>query len=180
MAPAAPSGLDLPPRASSARHADTKAMVVTTVGGYYHRSMSEFFPESAGPGDGPRLVTLARAWHALSHHAEDGSAFGGASCNCLAIGPRLAQVLDWFDLKTVDEPRGLGAVVTNVFTDGVWVRATHPDLPWRGGTNPAPQSWCDPASEDWFTWEELPRPVQVRSAGWTPSAHVDQEAESDE
>lgn len=125
-------------------------------------------PSSPETGDSLRLEALARAWHALSHHAQDGAPFGGPSCACETVAPRLVQILAWFDPATVREPVGLGAVVTNPLTGGVWVRAGHPDLPWRGGGNPAPQTWADPASENWFMWDDLPRPLQVETTGWMP------------
>jgi len=110
---------------------------------------------------------LARAWHALSDHDQDGIRFGSPACDCTTIAARVRQVLDWFAAEP-PEPDGLGAVVVNPVTDKVWVRSAHPALPWHDPTVDASEQWSDPTSEAWYVWADLPRPLVVLTPGWTP------------
>lgn len=110
---------------------------------------------------------LARRWHRQSDHILVGVGLGEDGCTCVAIGPRLRALVTDLVTESMEEPTGLGAVVANPLTGGVWVRATHPNLPYLAPEAPG-QDWADPMSEDWFTWAELPRPLLSRANGWVP------------
>lgn len=116
----------------------------------------------------PSVEMVARAWHALSDEPVDAVAFDGEGCTCRNWAPYALRVIKLFFGPPTPEPDGLGAVVVNPFTSDVWVRAAHPALPWNDPATFAPQEWCDPTSEDWFMWADLPQPLVVHSTGWTP------------
>lgn len=116
----------------------------------------------------PSDDSIARAWHALSDEPLESVAFGDPDCNCRNVAPYARRVLELFYGGQPPEPDGFGVVVTNPFTNGVWVRAAHPALPWYDPSTAPPQEWCDPTCEDWFTWADLPQPLVVLSPGWVP------------
>lgn len=116
----------------------------------------------------PDLDAVARAWHALSDEPVDGIPLDGEECRCRAMAPSVRRVLDLFYGNPLDEPEGLGTVVVNPLTGGVWVRAAHPSLPWYDPQADAAEQWADPTCEDWVTWERLPQPLVVVNPGWTP------------
>ena len=91
-------------------------------------------------------------------------------CDCRNFAPLVQQVLELFYGDPEPEPEGLGAVVVNPFTDGVWVRSAHPALPWYDPAADSSQQWSDPTCESWFNWADLPRPLVTQSPGWTPAA----------
>ncbi len=110
---------------------------------------------------------LARRWHAGTEHAARGLALGLAGCDCIALGGRLHDLVLGLSAELVAEPPGLGAVVVNPLTGGVWVRGSHPDLPWQGPEQ-SPQDWSDPTSERRFEWADLAGPLLVMAKGWKP------------
>lgn len=117
----------------------------------------------------PTLSTIemaVRAWHAVSDHVLEGIGLDQPGCDCRNYGLYVKRVVDLFTGEPSPEPDGLGAVVENPLTGGVWVRASHPNLPPE---DPAlvVQQWTD-AEGDWFTWEDLPQPLVMQSPGWTP------------
>lgn len=119
------------------------------------------------PATPPTTEMAVRAWHAVSDHALDGVGLDQPGCDCRNYAAYVKRVVDLFTGEPIPEPDGLGAVVENPFTGGIWVRASHPSLP---PSDPAPvsQQWTD-ADGDWFTWEELPRlGLVMQSPGWTP------------
>lgn len=109
---------------------------------------------------------VLRAWHALSDHVLDGVPLDGNGCACRNYAPLAKQVVDLFTGAPVPEPDGLGAVVMNPLTDQVWVRTAHPALPWQDPSVDVVGDWADPTSENWYTWDDLPRPLVVQSTGW--------------
>lgn len=119
-------------------------------------------------GDVPDVKSIAKAWHSLSDETLDAIPFGGEGCNCRNMAPYARRVLELFYGRPEPEPDGLGAVVVNPFTDGVWVRSAHPALPWYDPASTSREEWSDPTCEDWFMWEDLPRPLVVQSVGWKP------------
>ncbi|GCD90167.1 hypothetical protein NLS1_21730 [Nocardioides sp. LS1] len=114
-----------------------------------------------------QLAMLARAWHSLSDHGRDGALFGAPICNCSILATRIARLLDWVTRDAVVEPTGLGAVITNPVTQEVFVRAGHPAYPWAGPLNP-PEQWENPATGEWFQFQDLARPRLIQAAGWDP------------
>jgi hypothetical protein len=111
---------------------------------------------------------VARAWHAISDEPLVAVQFGGEGCGCRNYAPYALRVLELFYGDPPPEPEGLGAVVVNPLTDKVYVRAAHPALPWHNPEEDAPEQWADPTREDWFLWNDLPRPLVVHSLGWRP------------
>lgn len=120
----------------------------------------------------PSVEMVARAWHALSDEPIDAIAFDGEGCTCRNWAPYALRVINLFYGPPTPEPEGLGAVVVNPLTGGVWVRGAHPALPWHDPATFAPEEWSDPTSESWFMWSDLPQPLVVHSTGWTPPAVV--------
>ena len=118
---------------------------------------------------------LAWRWHRQGDHVLRGVGLGEEGCTCLDIAGRLRALVTDLLSVPMDEPAGLGAVVCNPLPGGVWVRASHPRLPWRGAEAPT-QDWTDPTSEAWFAWSELPRPLLLRTEGWEPPARSSPEA----
>lgn len=109
----------------------------------------------------PDEEMVARAWHALSDEPLDAIPFAGDGCTCRNYAPHALRVLELFCGIPMPEPDGLGAVVVNPLAGGVWVRAAHPSLPWYDPESASPQQWSDPTCEDWFVWDDLPRPLVV-------------------
>lgn len=112
-------------------------------------------------------LELSRRWHELGDHVVSGVSFGEDGCTCLAVGRRLRALVTDLLREPLEEPAGLGAVVVNPLTGGVWVRASHPNLAAPGLEAPG-QDWSDPTTGTWLVWADLPRPLLVRAQGWTP------------
>ena len=110
---------------------------------------------------------LSRRWHAQSDHGLDGVALGDAECTCLAVGPRLRSLVAELLSEPKEEPPGLGTVVCNPMTGGVWVRGSIVRL-HRHGADVPDQDWIEPFGEGWYSWRELPRPLIVCAEGWVP------------
>lgn len=110
---------------------------------------------------------LAFRWHRQSGHNLAGVGFGEDGCTCVDVGRRLRPLVTDLVTELSAEPAGLGAVVANPLTGGVWVRASHSNLPSVAPEAPG-QDWADPMSEAWFAWAELPRPLLLRADGWVP------------
>ena len=117
----------------------------------------------------PDAEMVARAWHWITEEgAIDAAPFDGEDCSCRNHVPYALRLLALFCGGPLPEPNGLGAVVMNPLTGAVWVRAAHPSLPWHDPAAASPQQWSDPTCEDWFVWDDLPRPLVVQERGWTP------------
>ncbi|GAA4372860.1 hypothetical protein [Nocardioides caricicola] len=120
----------------------------------------------------PDAETVVKALHAVSDHGYEGIWLDGPGCACRNQEPQVREVLELF-YGTIEEPDGVGAVVMNPFIDngsgfGLWVRSAHPRLPWHVPAEASPQQWEDPTTGDWYTFEDLPRPLLVQSPGWVP------------
>src|SRR5690349_11473218 len=116
----------------------------------------------------PSAEMMARAWHAISDEPVYAIAFDSEECTCRNLAPYARRLLELFLGDPEPEPDGLGTVVINPFTGGVWVRAAHPALPWYDPAAASSQEWCDPTCDDWFTWSDLPQPLVVVNPGWVP------------
>lgn len=110
---------------------------------------------------------LALRWHRQSDHILTGVGLGEDGCTCADVGRRLRTLVTDLLTELSEEPAGLGAVVANPLTGGIWVRASHPNLPSVAPEAPG-QDWADPMSEAWFEWADLPRPLLARANGWVP------------
>lgn len=110
---------------------------------------------------------LAFRWHRQSDHILTGVGLGEDGCTCVDVGRRLRALITDLLNEPSEERAGLGAVVANPLTGGVWVRASHPRLPSLAPEAPG-QDWADPMSEAWFAWADLPRPLLLRADGWVP------------
>ncbi|GAA4704236.1 hypothetical protein [Nocardioides conyzicola] len=116
----------------------------------------------------PDMEMVARAWHEVWDEPLGTVPFGSNGCHCRNYAPYAKGVLELFYGDPIAEPDGLGAVVVNPLTGGVWVRAAHPSLPWHDPASASPQEWSDPTREDHYVWADLPRPLVVQSIGWKP------------
>lgn len=126
--------------------------------------MSSDPPRPAAPTE----EMVARAWHALSDEAIEGIPLDGPGCTCRNYAAQAKQVVNLFTGEPIPEPDGIGAVVVNPLTGKVYVRGAHPNLPWYDPASVAHEQWADPTCEDWFMWDDLPRPLVMQSPGWTP------------
>ena len=108
---------------------------------------------------------LARRWHAQSDHILADVGLGDEGCTCLTVGRRLRTLVAALIAEPAQEPPGLGTVVCNPLTGGVWVRGTDVRLYKRESAVPD-QDWIEPYGDGWYSWRELPRPLIMLSEGW--------------
>ena len=93
----------------------------------------------------PLTVEMAvRAWHAVSDHVLDGVGLDQPGCDCRNYGSYAKRIVEVFTGPPLPEPDGLGAVVENPITGGIWVRRLHPNVPWHDPDENAPEQWSDP------------------------------------